>query len=452
MIWHGLCLARIVSSRMSRRPVSTRLAAILAVVVLSGLASSPGPAGAQSALDRYEEACDGGQVAACALLGLMLERGAGVPRDVARAATLYERACGGGELRGCTNLGLLLESGTAVPRDRDRAATLYRRACDAGEPLGCDLLQALEQTPAQRAFSKVGRVEDDASGDPLAEALVEVPALGVRAISDASGRVDLGRLPEGRHGLTAQRFGFELVGGWIEVPGNAEFVIRLPRAAYDDPTAGGRIIGRVLGDGAAQGLANVEITAGDGAARTLSNAQGSFTLDDVAPGLVEVRFAQLGYAQRATHVVVQPGGTVEVTATLSAEAIALDAIDVTVRSNFLERSGFYSRALQGWGTQYGPEDIARIDPLWTSDLVRRVPGVTVRMGTGGVTYALSRRGSTIGLGPCLLSVYVDGVRAFDPDLDDLPPHWIEAMEVYHGVGTPVQFGDGCGVILIWTNR
>jgi hypothetical protein len=422
------------------------------VVVLAGLASSPGPAGAQSAIDRDEEACDGGQVGACALLGLMLERGAGVPRDVARAATLYERACDGGELRGCTNLGLLLESGTDVPRDRDRAATLYRRACDAGEALGCDLLQALEQTAAPRVFSKVGRVEDDASGDPLAEALVEVPGLGIRAISDASGRVDLGRLPEGRHGLTVQRFGFELVGGEIEVPGNAEFVVRLPRAAYDDPTAPGRIIGRVLGEGAAQGLANVEVTAGDGAARTLSNAQGTFTLDDVAPGLIEVRFAQLGFAQGATRVVVQPGGTVEVTATLSAEAIELEAIDVTVRSNFLERSGFYSRSRQGWGTQYGPEDIARIDPHWTSDLVRRVPGVTVRMGRGGVMYAESRRGSTFSLGPCRLPVYVDGIVAFDPDLDDLPPHWIEAMEIYHGVGTPIQFGNGCGAILIWTNR
>jgi hypothetical protein len=356
-------------------------------------------------------------------------------------------------MRGCTNLGLLYESGTDVPRDRERAASLYRTACDAGTPLGCDLLQALEQTPvaAGRGFSKVGRVEDADSGEPVREAIVELLDLGVRAISDAAGRVDLGRLAEGSYPLTAQAFGYELVAGTLEVPGNAEFVVRMPRAAYDDPTRPGRIVGRVLTAAGDQGLPNVEVVAGDGAARTLSNAQGTFVLENLA-GFVEIRFASIGYAPAAARVVVQPGGTVDVTARLSTEAIELEAIDVTVRSNFLERAGFSSRAQQGWGTLYGPEDIARIGPMWTSDLVRRVPGVMVTMGRGGIMYAVSRRRTSFALGPCRLPVYVDGIPAFDPDLDALPPDWIDAMEIYSGVSTPIQYGGGCGVILIWTKR
>jgi hypothetical protein len=434
--------------------VMSRLDAIPALFVLLGLALSPGPAAAQDAIRRYEEACDDGQVAACALLGLMLERGAGVPRDVARAATLYERACEGGEMRGCTNLGLLYESGTDVPRDRERAASLYRTACDAGTPLGCDLLQALERTAAAVAggYVKAGRVED-ASGSPLGEAIVEVPSRGLRALSDATGRVELGRLPAGRYGISAQRFGYEAVVGELEVPGNAEFVIRLSPATIDDPLAPGQIIGRVLAEGGAQGLTGVEIAAREGAARTLSNAQGRFTLRDVAPGFLELRFAHIGYATRTTPVIVQPGGTVEVAATLSTEAIELAPIEVSVQSGYLERAGFYSRARQGWGTQYGPEDLERIDPVWTSDLVRgRVPGVRVRMGRGGAMYAESGRSGSITLGPCRLPIYVDGMVAFDQDLDAFPPEWIAAMEIYHGMGTPIQYGGGCGAILIWTNR
>ena len=48
-------------------------------------------------------------------------------------------------------------------------------------------------------------------------------------------------------------------------------------------------------------------------------------------------------------------------------------------------------------------------------------------------------------------MYVDGVRALDADLDRFPLNWIEAMEVYHGISTPIQYGfNSCGVVLIWT--
>ncbi len=70
--------------------------------------------------------------------------------------------------------------------------------------------------------------------------------------------------------------------------------------------------------------------------------------------------------------------------------------------------------------------------------------------------AVSGRATSLSLGSCVLPVWVDGVRAFDADLDRFPLEWIGAMEVYHGISTPIQYGGGpagvnsCGVVLIWT--
>jgi len=384
----------------------------------------------------------------------MYERGAGVEENLGRAAALYESACEGGQLRACINLALLLESGRGVGRNPVRAASLYRQVCAGGESMGCDLLARLERTVSTSGlgqFRKTGRVEDAESGVVLRDAVVEVPSLGIRVISDASGGVDLGRLPEGRYGIVAERFGYESVSGQVDVPGNADFVVQLFRASVGDSFVPGRVVGRVFTEDGSQGLANVEVSGGDPEVRAFSGPEGRFALERVPGGLVEVRFALLGYETRGASVVLQPGATVEMSVNLATRAIELAPIEVTVRSGYLERSGFYRRAQKGWGTHFSPDDIARIDPLYTSDLIRgRVPGVRV-VFEREATYAVSGRAESLSQGPCRMPVYVDGVPEFDDELDRLGPQWIEAMEVYHGAGTPIEYG-GCGVILIWTNR
>jgi outer membrane cobalamin receptor len=41
----------------------------------------------------------------------------------------------------------------------------------------------------------------------------------------------------------------------------------------------------------------------------------------------------------------------------------------------------------------------------------------------------------------------------DNNVELLPASSVAAVEVYQGVGTPVQYGsDACGVVLIWTRR
>lgn len=110
----------------------------------------------------HRERCDNGELLSCNLLGLMYETGAGVTRDLARAVALYQRACDGGVMVGCTRLQLTRRNGP--------------------------------DAPSVDGFLRIGRIADAETGEPVSDASVELPGIGLRAISDESGRVELGRL------------------------------------------------------------------------------------------------------------------------------------------------------------------------------------------------------------------------------------------------------------------
>jgi len=451
-----------------KKPNVSRCALIVAgfLILLPRMVVAQGP-------ERlYQDACDGGDMIACNVFGLMYEYGDGVPQDLARATSLYQRTCEGGLLVGCTNLGLMYEAGVGVTQDLARARGLYQVACEGGELLACESRSAVEQAanaePGERFF-KSGRVADTRTGDALGAAVVEVPALGILVISDAAGRFDLDGLPAGRYALRAERLGYEALQGELEVPGNPEFLVLLERAVVGDLRETGSVVGRVteLGERA---LSDVEVTVlGQQRASTLSNRQGRFTLRDIEPGLVEVRFVHLGYAPRTATLIVQPGRTVEIAPTMVTQPIELEPIQVTVRSSFLEQNGFYERSEGMVGTHFTAREIEILSPNGVSEVIRgRVPGVRIQYGsygaspadgsptTGPVSGTMARavsRGQRGGR-DCVLAVYVDGrLETFDPDLDLIPPEQLAAVEVYIGIDTPVQYGvNSCGVILLWTRR
>ncbi len=320
-----------------------------------------------------------------------------------------------------------------------------------------DNLRAMDQSVglADDGFARSGQVADAETRAPLSGAIVELPELGIRVISDELGRVDLGRLPAGRHRLTAERVGYDaIILGELPVPWHEDLLILLDRDPTYDPLAPGRIVGRVTEEGRNRGVSDVEVTVlSPTRAGTVTDGRGRFDLRDLEPGLMEVRFTHLGYASRTTTLIVQAGRTVEINASMSARAIELEAIEVTVRSRFLERNGFYRRMEGGWGKQFAKKDLEAIHPMYVSDVIWRVPGVRVRRSNRGGTVAVSGRGLGFRGGGCVLPVYVDGIRMFDPDLDQYPPEWISAMEVYHGIaGIPFEYGmlNSCGVVLLWT--
>jgi len=363
-----------------------------------------------------------------------------------------------------------------VPRDSERAAYFLRGACEEGEPLACDLRGGAD--PAT-SFFKAGRIQDASNARPLEGAILELPQLGVKVVSDASGRVELGALPPGRHPVRVEGFGYEPVEGTLEVPGNAEFLILLSPASFTNPLARGRIEGRVVDRDASQVLENVQITLANTTRGTLSGGRGEFAFPDVEPGLRAVRFERIGFGTLTTPVIVQPGGTVALSVGMSTRAIELGAVGVTVAASTpYNRQGFEDRRRGGAGTFFTPEDLERIQPQTMADILRaRVNGVTTVSEFGSGTRVISRR--TFGLqldsasairnlGPamdsifvarylenrpeyCWLTVYVDGMELPEFDIESMDPEDVEAIEVYNGLQAPMEFTrNPCGVVLIWT--
>ncbi len=438
----------------------------------------------EGALFLFERACDGGEMLGCANLGVSYERGDGVIQDQGRAVSLYERACGGGEMLGCSNLGSMYRTGRGVAVDLGAAVSLYWRACEGGITLSCVnlavsyergdgvpenvatavnlYLKACEEgvtlacerigattEPAVRVattdgFSRGGWVVDEVTREPLNDAIVDLTELGIRVITDETGRVELPDLPTGRHRLFVERVGYQRMEGDLDVPETREFLLPLDRTTISDLGAPGRIVGRVLEGGREFGVADVDITVMTSPpVSTLSDSNGRFSLSDLETGLVEVRFQRLGYAARTATVIVQPDRTLEIAATMSAQPIELDPIEVVVRSRVLERNGFYQRANASAGTQFSREDLMAINPIFISDLFVRVPGVRME---GGVPLG---RQAGFG-GTCQLRVFLDGLPMEGWNFDNTPPDDLEAMEVYQGLSVPIQYGPACGVVLFWT--
>jgi hypothetical protein len=379
-------------------------------------------------------------------------------------ASRLQDDCNRGELQSCNVLGLIFETGAAGVRDLARAASLYQLACDRGVEAGCVRLAIVQdgadEVAVENGFVRIGRVADANTGAPIPDAVVEVPALSLRAISDASGRVDLGRLPRGRHRMSIRGAGYEGLGGDLPVPWDMEFLVLMYRTAMPDPDAPGRIFGRVTEEGVGGGIADVDVAiVGPSEARTPSNPEGRFALAGLEPGPVRLQFTRLGYAPRTATIVVQAGTTVELYVTMATEAIELAPIEVIAGSAYLERTGFYQRVGSATGSRFTRRDVEAINPILMSDLLRRAPGVAVGQGRTRAEL-LSRRRSAVAGEPCLLRAYLDGMAMIEWDVDLIRPDDLAAVEVYQGLGVPIEYRnradpDGeypCGVVLIWTRR
>jgi hypothetical protein len=232
----------------------------------------------------------------------------------------------------------------------------------------------------------------------------------------------------------------------------------------------GGLVGRVVDEnGQPVSDADVQVV-GQPRARVISSQQGRFRIDDVEPGLLEVQFDRLGYTSRTAQFVVQDGRTAELEVVMPTQAIELEPISVTVRPRYLEDRGFYERRDRGFGAHFDRQELERINPVYLSDVVDRVPGVIV---TDPQTSDPSGRGSTVGapsyaINPrvvslpgaanrpsvCRLELFIDGVRMADQDLTQIDPAHVEAVEVYEGGNGPIEYQqmNPCGVILVWTRR
>lgn len=249
------------------------------------------------------------------------------------------------------------------------------------------------------------------------------------------------------------------------IPGGAA-----AQVAAGSPSA--RVNGRVTDQQTKRPVPGAIVSIDGVEGRVLTDDRGAFVIDAIPAGARALTVEMIGYATRTEVVRLRGGAIHDVDILLSGQAIALDPIDVRVRSGFLQASGFYEREEASTGDFFSREEIERRNATELTDILRDVPGARIHLLETGQRHVRFNRsvGETLAfdlttevLPGCEPDLYVDGAihRQRMPSnpsehrldgFDVLAIAEIEGVEVYSGPEAPLRYQSPCGVILVWTRR
>jgi hypothetical protein len=197
--------------------------------------------------------------------------------------------------------------------------------------------------------------------------------------------------------------------------------------------------------------AAVSLASGPGGTKGIgtrvTSADGRFLFRQVPSGSYRMIVTLIGYRDLRDTVRVGPESDLELRLPLSISPVRLEPIVVEAerRMRGVLRD-FERRRRTRSGTFFDREDIEERDPMLLTDLFRMVPGARV-VPDGLYDYAVRLRGN------CRPALWVDGHPLYAAEGMNhlLPTMDVEAVEIYHGVSVPVEFGSNpCGAIVVWT--
>lgn len=233
-------------------------------------------------------------------------------------------------------------------------------------------------------------------------------------------------------------------------------VLLLPAFASVSAQSVGAISGTVR-DSVGKPIPGVEVVLLQSRGAVHSDSLGDFRFVDIATGKRQLHFRRLGFAPKSVDTEITEGKTVALTITL--EAMATEIEGVTVEELTRKRqvlADFYDRSSRGFGHFVTRDQIEKRNPMNLSDMMRMIPGARlVPMRNGGQAALRFNRASMAGR-DCPPQYWVDGVKAYGLNIDDIIPQDVEGIEIYEGASTvPPQFNtkEGttiCGVVVIWT--
>lgn len=255
----------------------------------------------------------------------------------------------------------------------------------------------------------------------------------------------------------------------------------LPAASRGQAPAAGLQLRGTVRDSAGRVVAGAQVRHLEGDESVSATDDGRFHLTRVPDGTHTLEVRAVGYTPRTLRLVVGPdrGEELDVVLRRVTAAYLLDSVRVTstptlriAAREFEER--LHDRRMNGW--RFTAADIARLHPVYASDVLRTVPGITV-VGEGPLAKVISTRGITTlppgggppkptivrgpsrsqaelakapGFGECV-RVFLNGAR-INGEVNMMPPSTLRGIEVYRSVDAPVQYTgfDTCAVVLLWT--
>jgi hypothetical protein len=179
-----------------------------------------------------------------------------------------------------------------------------------------------------------------------------------------------------------------------------------------------------------------------GPASAITNEKGQLRFPSLPPGVYTIDIEMPGFATyHETDVGIGAGATVERTAVLKMAGVA-ESVVVEGAGSRIEARG------SGFGTRFGPEDIATIPTRRSSmfDLIDAAPGISVTSpGTGGNSL-VSAFGSGVNENTFLIdgtnfTSPVNGVARAEPGVD-----FIQEVHV-QSIGASAEFGNAQGAVV-----
>ncbi|MCB1366875.1 MAG: sel1 repeat family protein [Rhodobacteraceae bacterium] len=159
-------------------------------------------------VQQLEQACNGGDVAACGHFGAFVLNGQGVSRNLERAASLLEESCKGGFAWPCHDLAVMFQKGLLGQQDPNLAVNWFMHACELGAGTGCLRAGELYRDEAIRRAEFNAR-RDSFLKKGVSEKRLPPPQTGIDQVREHAFRVM-------RHGCLESRWpDFESCRGYL---------------------------------------------------------------------------------------------------------------------------------------------------------------------------------------------------------------------------------------------
>ena len=127
----------------------------------------------------FKDMAEHGDSAAQFALGLLYDKGQGVPRDDAKALEWYTKSAEGGYAKAQYNLALMYEHGEGIKADLNQAREWFRKAAVGGNGSAMDHLRHLAEGGDVRAQYELGVMAlngDGAKRDPAGQSGAMTPS------------------------------------------------------------------------------------------------------------------------------------------------------------------------------------------------------------------------------------------------------------------------------------
>ena len=210
------------------------------------------------------------------------------------------------------------------------------------------------------------------------------------------------------------------------------------------------IVGHVTNAGGVP-VSGARVSVQGSASSVATGTDGKFTLTGVMPGTQSILVRRVGYSPVETPLDVTSMRTNELTVRMGSYTPLLSSVDVKAKSDPIESTGFERRRKMGMGKYMDLATIQKGQPTYTSDILRRIPGLYVTGSGPSATVSTTRSQGCVAFLVDNNPVAANAGQSIDQIIGVQD---IVAVEFYQPIDVPMELStgsnSGCALLVLWT--